>query len=358
MVEDEGEQLLLVDIKPRSHEATAFVVDGFNNVVGMAYVKPGESLPTNGNFIFEQTTNALRIRPRSKFWIPVHKPQDCDPRGISHLRSIYTPWWKKQQLTPQHLAFVARFAQPSLVAKLSKEAKDQIPVYNSQNEIVSRKSTVTATTQALAKVKGGAVAAFIDTDVMMLEAKTEGKVIFDSYDHEDRQIAKGILWQTLTTEESQHMARAAGATHQDVFGIGIQFLRDLMEWSERHEILYWLVYYNYGEEAARRYTPVVSYGDVQVQDIPKTMAALAQLSLAGGIDPSMWPEIRIMLGLPPADPAQEQANLELTRQSKEAQAQRLRDGINNPAAGSDSAGNNSEANDNPPSPNPNRRANQ
>lgn len=383
-----GEQIVLTDIKPKAHSATAFVMDGYSNVIGLAYVKPNETLPLMGSTIMSDPSatasvdntspeQKLRVIPRSKFVIPVHKPKNGDPRGTSHLQSVYTPWWKKQQLNPQHMAYVARFAQPSVWAKLPPEAKD-IPVYNQDNQIISYKSIIASTTAALAKIKGGAVASFIDTDVNMLEATGDAKVLFESYEHEDRQIAKGILLQTLTTEESRHMARAASNTHQDVFGILLQFLRDTLEWTERNDILRPLVMYNYGEDAAKRFTPTVSYGEVQVQDIPSFMGALAQLSLAGGVHPSMWPAIRDMIGLPAADPVAEAKDLKMEQDMKQLQAnppipgqvpgdpqtkpgqpndpQSPKRGTNAtaPAKG---AGNNAMPMMNPPASNPMRRAN-
>jgi phage gp29-like protein len=280
------------------------------------------------------------------------------------------------------MAYIARFAQPSVWAKLPPDAKD-IPVYNSNNEITGYKSIVQATTSALTKIKGGAVASFIDTDVEMMEATSDGKVIFDSYDHEDRQIAKGILLQTLTTEEAKHMARAASSTHQDVFGILLQFLRDILEWSERNEILKPLVLYNFGEEASKRFVPIVSYGEVQVQDIPAYMGALAQLALAGGVHSSMWADIRDMLGLPSADAEAEAKDLELSQKAKELAAnppepalvprgnnqidrqtgpgqandpQSAKRGTNSTAP-SRGVNNNANPSQNPPAPNPTRRAN-
>ncbi|HEY6021325.1 MAG TPA: DUF935 family protein [Candidatus Paceibacterota bacterium] len=302
-----GPQIILSDIACKAHNATAFVVDGYNHVLGMLYIAPGTQLP-----VLDAALNSLVISgkqvdgvypdmlPRSKFVIPTHKPRDNDPRGTSHLKAIYTPWWKKQQIIPQHLAYVARFAQPSIWAKIAPDAKD-IPVKDASGNITSYKSIVGATTDALSKLKSGAVASVINTDIAMLEARSEGQVIFSSLDHEDRQIAKGILMQTLTTEESQHMARAASSVHQDVFGIQVAFVRSIIVEAIEHEILKPLILYNFGEDAADRLIPIISLGETDRQDMPQMINSISNLALAGGVHPSQWPGLWRLLDFPPVD---------------------------------------------------------
>lgn len=317
------QQYMLSDIKTKPHESTAFVVDAYNNVIGLLYVEPGKPLPYIGYLGANLTgQNLPKIIPAEKFVIPKHKPRNGDPRGTSHMRSIYTPWWKKQNWNPQHVAYVTRFAQPSMYAKLPPEAKD-IQIKDTAKNPTGAKSIVKATNAALAQMKGGAVATFIDTDVTMLQANSDGRVIFASYEHEDRQIAKGYLMQTLTTEEAKHMARAAGSIHQDVFGLLIAFLRSILEWTWREEVLKPLVKYNYGEEAANNFTPHVSLGDTEAQDIPKLIAAYAQLANAGepgarGIHRTMWPKIREKVGMPGSNEVEEEKDWQRIQDAKSA----------------------------------------
>ena len=310
---------VLSDIKTKPQESTAFVVDGFNNVLGLLYKEPGKPMPTLGSIDPALPEDKRpKIIPRHKFVIPTHKPRNGDPRGTSHLRSVYAPWWKKQMWNPQHLAYVTRFAQPSMYANLPENSKD-IPILNADNTPSGRMQSITkATTAALAQMKGGAVASFINTTVEMLQATSEGKVIFDSYAQEDRQIAKGLLMQTLTTEEGQHMARAASAIHQDVFGLLIAFVRSILEWSWRHEVLKMVVRVNFGEDAADSLVPKVSLGDTEVQDIPKLMAAYAQLEVAGAIHWSQRPAYRVQLNIPPANDVEEAKDRESQKKMQES----------------------------------------
>lgn len=316
--------LVLSDIKPKEHDATAFVVDGYRNKVGMLYLRPGHMLPQLSSLVplssFLGSDQAQRLSgniiPMRKFWIPVHNPENGDPRGTSILASVYTAWWKKLQLTPQEMAYVARFAQPSVWANIGKDAKET-PVYDTSGGVKNWTSIVDSTTKALVKIKGGAVASFINTQLGMLEAHSDGKVIFDSFDHQNREMAKGILMQTLTTEESRHMARAAGAIHQDVFGIMVAHYRENLAQSFRRQVLYPLMEYNYGEKLAKKLTPIVSLGSVAAEDRAKVMSAIAQVALAGGIHDSQWPAIWEQLELPPADMVQYQADIELRRQQQQ-----------------------------------------
>ena len=277
----------------------------------------------------DPTDKAPILIPREKFVIPTHKPRNGDPRGTSHLRATYPSWWKKQMIHPQHLAYVTRFAQPSIVADIDKEAKD-IPIKDESGKITGYKSIVTATNDALVKVKGGATGAFVGTKVAMLEARSDGKVVFDSYSHEDRQIAKGMLLQTLTTEEAEHMARAASTVHQDIFGIFLAFLRTGLEWMVRHDILEKSVRYNFGEEAALNLLPKVTLGETEDYDLPRLMGGISQVALAGGIHSSQWPKIWQKLRLPPANMEEWAADQEALREQREMQAEAARKALTAP----------------------------
>lgn len=339
-------RMLLKDIKPKAHEATAFVVDRYNTEIGLVYLHNGSLTPVYDP-LADRTTLTMpdgdaerpRVIPRAKFIIPTHKPKNCDPRGQSLLKSVYPPWWIKQNLIPQHLAFVARFAQPSVWAKLPKEARDVQVTDPLTNQVTSSKSIVRHTNEQLMKIKSGAAGTFIDTDVALLETKLEGGVIFESYKHVDRQIAKGILLQTLTTEESQSMARAASSVHQDVFGIWVANLRAELAWRIRNEVLKPLVYYNFGPEAAESLVPYVSLGDTEQQDVAQLTNSLANLANAQAVHHSQWKGVYTKIDMPQPDDiqwAQEERILQIQRDIKEqmlkAQLEALQSGELDPLA--------------------------
>lgn len=316
-----GPQLILIDIKARQYDTVAFVTDRKKNVKGMTYVKPGFRTS-----FFRASTGFTENGPkvlisRRKFVIPTHKSRDGDPRGSSHMRPVYIPWWKKQQVTPEHLAYLSRFAQPSLHEALGPGVSPTVDVKNEAGDIISSQSTIEANNTELMKMRNGAVKTSPYGSVLsMLEAQGGGGVFLDTYDHEDRQIAKGVLMQTLTTEEGRSMARAASRVHQDIFGVLISYLRDIIEWTINREVIEPLIEYNYGVDALA-IAPVMTMGDIQAQDIPDLMRAIAALLLAGGMHESQLPPLWQQLGLPPADMKQWAADAATRRQSRDAAAQ-------------------------------------
>jgi hypothetical protein len=67
----------------------------------------------------------------------------------------------------------------------------------------------------------------------------------------------------------------------------------------RRDILRPLVAYNYGPDAARMLTPMVSLGGVEKQDWSAKAMAIAALTKAGYLDPSQYAAIDKELNLPP-----------------------------------------------------------
>jgi hypothetical protein len=312
------ELIVLKDIKPKPFRNVAFVTDASYNTVGILYIKPGQSIIT-GILLPTDVKNIKDILPRDKFCVATNNGVNGDPRGRSHMASVYTPWWKKQGLHPEHMAYIARFGQPSVIYELPPDAQS-VPVYDSGGNVIGEITAQEAGNTAMAGVRSGAVYTHAkDGKVYLLEAQGDGAAIFSSFDHEDKQIAKGLLFQTLATEEAEHMARAASSTHQDIFGIFISYIRGIIEAMLYQDVLTLLVKVNYGEQAVP-YTPKVSLGDTETQDWPAVATAIAAGERSGYWHWSQYPVLDNLLNAP-RDMEQFKADME----QEQAQAQALAD---------------------------------
>jgi hypothetical protein len=295
---EDGEQLVLSDLKCRPHEATAFTVDLYNTVLGLIYYRPNEGLPVVGAGAMGENELKDRMIPRSKFVIPTHKPKNGDPRGTTHVGKVYGPWWEKQQMNVARMQFMSRFAQGILYETLPPDAN--ATVQDSKTGVVS--GMLAKNTNALSQLRAGGVkTARYGSTLSLVESAHEGGVYFEEHKAMNDDIAKGLLMQTLTTEEGKHMARAASQTHQDVFGILIAYLRGIIEWTLREEVFGPLVRYNFGEDAMHL-VPLVSLGDTEAQDQAAMMAAVARLTAAGYFAQDQFGAMDEMMGVPVRDP--------------------------------------------------------
>jgi hypothetical protein len=304
--EGDGPQLVVDDIHPKPYNATAFVVDDKNNELGLIPTIPGRYAVSNTYLPVGADGQIEGLVPRSKFVVFTNEPKDRDPRGTSVLRNVYTEWWMKQQLKPEYLQFLATQAVPSVIGELPENAT---PVDQLDEEGVPTGNKLDPADQMNAALEGirnggtlvhphGGRAYILQTVV------NDGTVFITAFDFLNGQIAKGVTKQTLATEEAKHMARAASVTHQDVLAFPTERITQNMAQTIRADILKPLVLYNYGEDAARRFTPDVQSAEVDQQDFATAAHGFAELLSSGALDKENYDQISWMLetlGAPPLD---------------------------------------------------------
>lgn len=309
-LEDVGQGLRLVTkaIKVKPREAVAFVVDAFLNVVGLLGLVPGQANTVQVGTMLTDLDQVPNLLPLEKFAVFTFRPRNGDPRGSSIGRSAYTPWWLKQQLWGEYLKYLAQFGSPSLIGFTSAD-DDAGEEYEEDGETL-KPSPEQVMLVALQKMRNGSAAAFKhDSKVQVVEMDGQGGQAFDrAFDRCDRQIAKGILNQTLATEEGQHQARAASETHLGVLGWVINVIKRSVALMIRRDILVPLVRYNYGD-AALGLVPNVILDDIKKGDLEKLAAAIGLLERYGYLEPSQMPATDEMMGLPVRTPEELQRRI-------------------------------------------------
>lgn len=304
-LQDTGEwegKLALRALKVKPRRSTAFVVDVYFNIIGIMGLIPGQGAPVIVEQIIGEPSQIPNMLPRDKFACFIHRMRDANPQGTSDLRCVYEPWWLKRQVWGNYLAYLAVFAGGRLIGYTAEKATAVIETDDEGNPTGSLVTPEQSMAVALSESVAGGVSAFPHGAKVeqFLPPDTESPYN-KAIDMADRQIAKGILYQTLATEEGEHMTRAASSTHQDILGLLVrsdkQELRDFI----RNDILKPLVRYNYGDDAAENLVPMVSLGDTEDQDFATTATAIAALQSSGFFNWTQLPAIDQMLGLPPRD---------------------------------------------------------
>jgi phage gp29-like protein len=151
----------------------------------------------------------------------------------------------------------------------------------------------------------------------VLQPQGNGEAFDKSFDRCDSEITKGIQYQTLSTNEGQHMARAASQTHENVKDMVINFAKEALADCLNRDLIFKLVSLNYTEDVARRLAPKISFSEGAAQDFATDATAIAALQTAGYLHISQYQGIDSRLGLPPRDL---DAQLQDMADEKQAQA--------------------------------------
>lgn len=289
-----------LNVKPRRN--LAFVVDAFGNIVGLLGVEAGQPLLHGALLTDEQRT---RVLPRSKFAIFTFRPRDNDPRGETVLRPVYNPWWLKMQTWPEYLKYLTQFASPSIDGEVAPDAQDEVTGYDSGGEPILRTAEEAFLAKLLAFRNGSAIARPNGSKLTMLWSQGEGQAFLNAFELFDKQIAKGILYQTLATEEASYGTRAQGTIHESILETIIRQAKRGMCRMVRRDVLRQIVVANAGDQL-HPLTPKVGLGDAETQNLQALWTAAAALQRANYFDASQLPKVDELLNLPPrlATPAE------------------------------------------------------
>lgn len=282
-----------LNVKPRRN--LAFVVDAFGNVVGLVGAEAGQPL-VHGALLTEE--QRARVLPRTKFAIYSFRPKDNDPRGDTVLRPVYNPWWLKMQTWPEYLKYLVQFASPSIDGEVAPDAEDEIIGYDGNGDPILYTAEEAFLAKLLAFRNGTAIARASGSKLTMLWSTGEGQAFLNAFELFDKQIAKGILYQTLATEEASYGTRAQGTIHESILETIIRQAKRAVTRMVRRDILRQIVVANAGDQL-RPLTPKVSLGDSETQNLESLWTAAAALARAKYLDASQLPKLDELLNLPP-----------------------------------------------------------
>ncbi len=290
---DNKPRVHIKSIKAKNRRCITYVVDAFNNILGVLANIPGAVFPVYRGSIFQDVDELPNMVPREKCIIYTHNPHDNDPQGRSVLRPVYDPWWHKLQAKAEFIRCMALYSVPSVYGTVGEKAQSSSDGLTPEENLLS----------ALQRLRSGSAAAFpYGTIVQTLNVPASIGIFIQALDWYDRQIAKGILSQTLATEEGEHQARAAAETHRDIMDTILLNPRKLLGTTIRNDLLRVLVRLNFGKTWARYYTPFFTVGSsAPREDATQISSAIASLIGSGFLAPNQYAFFEEKLGLPPGD---------------------------------------------------------
>jgi hypothetical protein len=286
-------KLIYKSLKPKHRRTVAFVVDWFNNILGIANTPYGML-----------TAEDYAVLPKEKFALLIWKPLDSDPRGTSDLRSVYEPWWRKQRLRPQQIRYLDQFASPSLIGILAEATslRQQIDPKTGQPKIdpvTGKPVYIDRSAEMLAALQQFQASSILviphGAEVKVVEAAGDGRAFLIALDADNLEIAKSILFATLATEQGPNQGRAASETHSDVVSVNIDYGIGITEAMIRNDLVTPLVDLNYPPGTP---SPQVRMPGANRSDFLAWASAIAKLQMAQYLDPTQYPGLDVMLGLP------------------------------------------------------------
>jgi hypothetical protein len=288
---------LLKKLKTKPRDAVLFATDRYMNLVGLFARFTAQGAVTPGQ-LFEfpegDRMTPYTLIPNYKFAVSTFRPRNNDPRGTSILRAAYSPWWRKQQIVPEYLRYIAQFAGPSIVGFTPENAEEaQDP--SDPTKIISPQAMMLA---ALQDLRNGTAAVFpygaLIKEIIM---QGDGAAFLRGMAQCDQQITKAVLTQELATEEGQHMARAAAEVHQDVLDTLVRQGKLSASQMMRKQIFRKWVAVNYGQDMTHL-APVADFGGSEERDQPAMWQSAAALANTGYFTVDQLQAMDKKLGLP------------------------------------------------------------
>jgi hypothetical protein len=266
-------------------------------------------------FVVEPTGDVVAIRamtfdlgqrdlPPEKFLIVSWMPRDGDPRGRSILRPAYNGWNLKINLFKHYNKYLEKFGCPTIIGVAASDAPDEAEV-NDNGVATGRYLTPTeAMAQMLARLDGGSYAAIrAGSSIHPIQPNNNGNAFIQAFQLFKTEILEAILITSRSVMPARHSSKADSETAQDTVGQILLYGREMLE-DVFHDQLFWqLVMINYGKDKADLYTPHVSLGAVEHQDI--ATVAVAYHAIGYAIDPMQLPAIDAKLGLPVRKPSEQ-----------------------------------------------------
>lgn len=326
----EGGLIRLADLREKPLQNAVFVVDSYNNTVGILTQRfPGQIFPANSYIPidFAMANNANRdgvkdernargeldlsqripgFLPRNLFSVLTNEMRYNDERGHSGLRAAYSAWWFKQQTIAEYLAWLSRFASPSLVGTTAQGAvgekildEDLNPVLDVDGSPLTKTPEEVLSEAMAAFANGSALAIPFGATVEPIQPTGDGAGFAKAINWANSEIVRGITFQFLATSEGEHQSRASSDTHQDILSLGIMRRKLWLANQQRREVFYPLLRYNFdlSGRKIKKFVPKLNLGSGA--GFPLSTAQLAEYARAVPLDPSQYAALDAQQGVPP-----------------------------------------------------------
>ncbi len=223
----EANRIWLVATAPKNPQYFGLKLDAYGHLEGLTHQIPGEP---------------ERSLPRGRFAIHFNRAGYAKPKGQSDLEPAVRHWQSKRALTTAWRAHLERFASPTILGSFERG----LPLEEQ-----------TAILEALRNLHDNTAIVFPkEIQVQTLHGRESDNNAFqDAIDFHNREIARSILGQTLTTDEGRRVGSLAlGKVHLQVLLLQVDAIRrELADTLMTEQIIRPLIEMNFGPTEIPRF---------------------------------------------------------------------------------------------------------
>lgn len=297
-------KLVLKNIKVKSRGAVQFVLDAFNNLLGF----------TTGFSIDRSLKPDEQILPRVKFFLFTYRKTNEDPRGQQGFRSLLCAWRQKIEAWPILQRYMKLFAVPGLVAKPSPTSQNEVlkdpltgePVKDTQGNVITLTPQQALRNALLHWENSTVVVVAPGAEVEPIQATGEGQLFVNHFRLINSELTRGQLRVTRATSEAVHGSKADSETAVDMMSTLVLYLKHRLAAAFRRDVLFVLTWLNFGEKAAKLYTPFFQFGDDDRYNWAQDAQAVTLFKDCTA--DSQWDFLTASAGIPPPLEGEERPN--------------------------------------------------
>lgn len=213
-------------VKPKDPSLFGLSVDAFGNIDSLQLAIPGQSTVT---------------LPRAKFILFAHRKSYGSPKGKSDLDAAYGHWQAKQRLLAAWRLHLERFASPTVLGRFKRglPPSEQASILTALRDLHLNTAIVFPE----------------EIDVETLGGRESAQGFMEALDFHNREIARAILGQTLTTDEGRRVGSLAlGKVHLQVLLLQLESSRrELADVVMTEQVIRPMVELNFGPGPVPRF---------------------------------------------------------------------------------------------------------
>lgn len=239
---EEGGRIALTEVRAKNPATFGLRVDAFGKLTGLRLEVPGEP---------------AQELPRGKFVVYANRGGYGRPKGRSDLDAAYPHYAAKSQLLDAWKLHLERFASPTMLGRFQRgiSTDEQSAILAALNDLARSKAIVFPS----------------EIEVSAIAGEREPSTGFmDAIEFHNREIARAILGQTLTTDEGRRVGSLAlGKVHLQVLMLQLQSIREeLADLVMTEQVIRPLIELNFGPGDIPRFvfepTPLSAFTSVTV----------------------------------------------------------------------------------------------
>jgi phage gp29-like protein len=225
----DGTQWWIQSVRPKNPKFFTVDLDEYENVTHLRLELPGDD---------------ARLLPVERFVIHRHRGGYGKPYGTSDLEAATPHFAAKRELVEAWKLHLARFASPTVMGRFSKETSSDA------------QSAMLSALDGLAR--NNAIVFPEEFEISTLGDSNNGAStgFMDAIDFHNREIARSILGQTLTTDEGRRVGSLAmGKVHLQVLLLQLEAIRtELADSVMTEQIIRPLIALNFGDAPIPKFT--------------------------------------------------------------------------------------------------------